>query len=531
MMKVSEDRKQSLFRAAKDYLQSGNRIAALAHFDRVIDFEYRLTDAYFLRGRTRYELGDFVGAIHDFKLLLKIDPQNSGAFNNMANARVALGDYEGARDDYNFAVEYSGGDNALIYCNRGLNWLNLGMYVNAFEDFTKAIKIDSQYSRAYYFRGNIEALHFNFKNALRDFDRAVELDPTFANGYMKRGNVFLYFGDIEYGNSDMTYGAEFLSYAFWHEDKNNGLFRDYPFYYDRALDDFSRAVDLNPYHAEAYIARATIRLRMAAYYGIGTGANDLHLKAREDALKAIEVSEGDFGFYALACAEARLGEISIAMQHLDHALLIGEKSYDHVFKDRNWEGLLDNPQLSRIIQSHSQSELLDEHPFFDMMDNIYPEGHETFEKPFDDTFHQDVNLTKQERDFLGYLRRLSEGEQSPELSNDELFSENDNIGEVFASLYDYSAGDFNGIYFETYKDFTEYVHAMLYSEEERGDVIYITDMWIELLRLQGRLSDSEYELYFQMGPVPEILTYIDELVKKRPMITNNSDGDSDDVPF
>ena len=64
-------------------------------------------------------------------------------------------------------------------------------------DFTKAIKIDPDYSTAYYNRGLAYNILENYKNAIADYTRAIKIDPDFANAYDGRGTAMWYL-KVEY---------------------------------------------------------------------------------------------------------------------------------------------------------------------------------------------------------------------------------------------------------------------------------------------------------------------------------------------
>lgn len=332
-------------------------IQALDHFSNCIRLEFRIVDSHFYLGRIRYEISDYAGAVFDYSIVLEAQPENAGAYNNRAIARVALADFENALDDYNKAIELDLKD-YVYYSNRGLVWLNIDSPNNALADFNRAIDLEPTYAKAYLFRGNVWQRFYNFHSAINDYTKAIENSPQFYEAYLKRGKINLYFGDIEYGMNNLQYGAEFISYAFWHKEniRGEGLFRDYPFYYDRAISDFTKAIEIRPKDYNGYINRAIANLRISLYYGIKSPIHKLHRRAEHDALQAVKLSGGEAGLYALASAEARLGKIELSMVHLEQALDYGEESIDAVFNDKSWENMLDNLTFSAIIENYKAEE-------------------------------------------------------------------------------------------------------------------------------------------------------------------------------
>src|SRR6266576_2947591 len=55
---------------------------------------------YVNRGNTRFEAGDFDGAIADFTEAIELTPGDSNAYFNRAYAKASLGDHQGAIVDY-----------------------------------------------------------------------------------------------------------------------------------------------------------------------------------------------------------------------------------------------------------------------------------------------------------------------------------------------------------------------------------------------------------------------------------------------
>jgi len=88
-------------------------------------------------------------------------------------------------------------DYVKAYYNRGNAYKELENYKNAIADYTRAIKIDPDYSTAYYNRGLAYNILENYKNAIADYTRAIKIDPDFANAYDGRGTAMWYL-KVEY---------------------------------------------------------------------------------------------------------------------------------------------------------------------------------------------------------------------------------------------------------------------------------------------------------------------------------------------
>lgn len=82
--------------------------------------------------------------------------------------------------------------------------------------FSKAIKIDSSYHKAYFNRGSCYAKSGNYQAALSDFDRAIKLSNTFGEYYYNRAYVNFKLGKKQQGCNDLD---EAKKYKFNFDEK------------------------------------------------------------------------------------------------------------------------------------------------------------------------------------------------------------------------------------------------------------------------------------------------------------------------
>ncbi|MGD1871528.1 MAG: tetratricopeptide repeat protein [Mastigocoleus sp.] len=121
-------------------------------------------NAYKQRGKYRYDVGDYIGAIKDYTQAINI---NSGNINSSrGNSQNQPQDIE-------------------IYHLRGDAYYDAGNKEKAIEDYTQAISINSQHAIAYYQRGCAFYDLADKASAIEDFQIAAEL-------YKKQGNISKY---------------------------------------------------------------------------------------------------------------------------------------------------------------------------------------------------------------------------------------------------------------------------------------------------------------------------------------------------
>ena len=158
--------------------------------------------------------------------------------------------YQEAVNHYNNGIK-SNPDDACLFNNRGLAYYSLELYDKAISDYDKAIELRSDFVDAYYNRGLAyfrKGSSYNLeprKKAIEDFTKAIELKPDFADAYYNRAVTCT--EQIHYHHKYGTIPPKFPS-----EDMEN---------YNRALADYTRALDLDPSYILAYQGRGNLFYR------------------------------------------------------------------------------------------------------------------------------------------------------------------------------------------------------------------------------------------------------------------------------
>jgi len=117
-------------------------------------------------------------------------------YRKSAETKYSEQNFKGAIKDYNLALKEYDKDIDL-YINRGLCYLALKKDCSAMTDFTKVIKIDATYPKAYYYRATIYFAQKRYSKALKDLNNALELDVTIPNALTLRGRTKYELGDKE----------------------------------------------------------------------------------------------------------------------------------------------------------------------------------------------------------------------------------------------------------------------------------------------------------------------------------------------
>ena len=164
---------------------------ALYDFSRAIELDPRLTRAFDARGTLYRTHGKPQEAIEDFSRVIEIAPGSSSAFLQRGACHQAIKQFAKAIADFTKTIELDP-DNADAYFARGFCHAVTGNKEAANEDYTNAIRCNPHLRDAYYFRGYNQAGTFGrHKEATEDFTRAILLDSTFTKAYQARGSALL----------------------------------------------------------------------------------------------------------------------------------------------------------------------------------------------------------------------------------------------------------------------------------------------------------------------------------------------------
>jgi tetratricopeptide (TPR) repeat protein len=181
-----------------------NSITLFEHALNVTESNYY---AYYHRGTTYANLGNYRQAIEDYNKVIEINPKYREAFNNRGNAYLLLGNYRQAIADYDLAIEINPKDEKA-YNNRGNAYLLLGNYRQAIADYDLAIEINPTYMEAYSNRGRANLNLGDYQQAIGDYDKVIEINPQDENAYNNRGNAYWRLGNHRQAIADLKIASK-----------------------------------------------------------------------------------------------------------------------------------------------------------------------------------------------------------------------------------------------------------------------------------------------------------------------------------
>jgi len=184
---------------------------ALPDLDKAIELNPDVASMHYYRGDVKYRLEKYEEAIVDFSQSVELNKNDGYTFHGRANCYYMLKKYKEAKIDFTKAIELLPDDESTFKFYRGICNYYQELYQESLQDFTyylkkdpndtyilvmtghslymlkdyeqaiqyysKAIGIKSDYTEAYYWRGNSYYSLNKKSEARRDVDKAISLDP------------------------------------------------------------------------------------------------------------------------------------------------------------------------------------------------------------------------------------------------------------------------------------------------------------------------------------------------------------------
>lgn len=256
------------------------------------EYKKKIADIYGNRGYSKFNQADYEGATRDFTEAIKFAP-SALLYNASGSMKGTLRDYKGAIEDFTKAIELDP-NFANAYANRGKMYEAKGEHDKAQKDFDVARQFKSEIFtdekgleknselmskvKSLITSGNQKANRGDYDGAIADYTRAINLNPKYSTPYYLRGNAkfnkeyFIGFTvDYKLAANNKTQcrcldkvDYELLSMqltkAIAQDPKNPMLYQNRGLLYaardevSRAVEDFKKAIEIDPKFYIAYMA-------------------------------------------------------------------------------------------------------------------------------------------------------------------------------------------------------------------------------------------------------------------------------------
>lgn len=231
-------------------------------YDRSIHLNSSFSESYFRRGVLHLQHHHLELAVEDFSTVTKMVPESAEAHYNRALALHLLKKNEDAIQSYQFCLQYQPDYvNALKNCAHAQT--ELGMYPEAFEKYSTALtlphldndtKLDILLAR-----GQVCERNEDVNQALSDYTQAIALRPTLGRAFSYRG--LLHLSQSNASNNALNAPLRHQGIEIEENQNQNQNVDKREAHLKLALDDFSKALELEPENARAWNNRGTARLQ------------------------------------------------------------------------------------------------------------------------------------------------------------------------------------------------------------------------------------------------------------------------------
>ena len=307
----------------------------MADFSILISLHSEFAEAYFARGRIRYQLSQYEAAIKDFQDFLVIPPGEtnrityrqgpgdqgvsqvitaqsenpSQAFYHMGLCSFELELYDAAVDYFDFALEYEPG-NPDFHAEKGRSYLRIGENMLAISAFENALLIYPDHLPAK--QGLAEVKEGGDLILLQQLNQVIADANANAQTYKQRGFYRMNHGDSLGAIEDFTAAIaldEFDTESFYYRGKIYTAKKDW----NKAEHDFSAALALEDQNEGYLLARGQARYLGGALAG-----------ALADFTQVIAIDPGNpTGFYHRGITLQRMKRLTEACPDLFKATTLG----------------------------------------------------------------------------------------------------------------------------------------------------------------------------------------------------------------
>lgn len=144
--------------------------------------------AHYWRGRIHWGRNETDEAVSSFSKAINRDEVFIPAYRHRANAYKEMGELEAALADYTVLISLA--PEAAFYNRRGLIYEDLGLFVQAQEDYSHAIELNPKWAIPYNNRGYVRLRLKDWENAKKDLKTAISLDNAASTPYINLAGAY-----------------------------------------------------------------------------------------------------------------------------------------------------------------------------------------------------------------------------------------------------------------------------------------------------------------------------------------------------
>ncbi len=176
-------------------LQEGTAPAAIAAFEKAMQLDPEMPDAYNTAGAIWFESGDTARAETALRRAIRLQPNYASAQSNLGNLLSATDRFEEAQYHFNAALRFKENYNGARY-NYALALAKVHRLDEAQTQVEAILRVDPNSAGAHEFLGNLLGAKGRRDLAIEQFREAVRIEPDFARANLDLGAALADSGDI-----------------------------------------------------------------------------------------------------------------------------------------------------------------------------------------------------------------------------------------------------------------------------------------------------------------------------------------------
>ena len=176
-------------------LPKGDIQGAIAAFEKAIELDPEMPDAYNTAGAIWFEIGDTARAETELRHAIRLQPNSAPAHDNLGNLLSASGRFEEARFHFEAALRFKENYNGARY-NYALALAKVHRLDEAQTQVEAILRTDPNSAGAYEFLGNLLAAKGQRDLAIEQYRAAVRIEPDFARANLDLGAALADSGEV-----------------------------------------------------------------------------------------------------------------------------------------------------------------------------------------------------------------------------------------------------------------------------------------------------------------------------------------------
>jgi len=289
-----------------------------AKLDALNNAKNHLFDQYFNQGITLVNQGNYSQeAIEQFTRALSLNPNHADAYVWRGYVYHCLNKHQQALDDWNQAIRLNPND-ANTYCNRATAYNDLKNYEQALNDSNQAIRLNPNHVTAYYNRAFAQMELGEYQQAIDDCKEAIRLNPNHVAVHQHLTNAKnrlfeQYHVNAHQHLTNLTNTENRLYEQYF----NQGITLINQEKYQQAIEQFTKALTLNPNDIQVYSWRRDAYIQLGQYQ-----------PAVEDCTLIISIAPRNIPAYIKRCfSHLSLGKYQQALEDSNKAISLISLSF------------------------------------------------------------------------------------------------------------------------------------------------------------------------------------------------------------